>query len=102
MNDEDNPIVISFLGIWDDDYFASSNKKRYHQVVWHSLSLYIFELEADSQSRCKVSNGVRVIELNDFEILEVAEDKTSEFGDCYMVKHCLSVGVIALKNQMAN
>jgi len=26
VNDEDNHIVISFLGIWDNDYSASSNK----------------------------------------------------------------------------
>jgi len=93
--EQDNKAIFDFFGIKDSKESLISNRKRYHKFVWYSLNLFIFGLEADSLSRCKIKEGTRIIELNDFEMLEVAPDKNAEFGYRYTVKNCLSVGVIS-------
>lgn len=102
VNNDEKEKTSSLLTLKSKEKSISSNQKRYHQFVSYSLNLFIFELESDSQSRCKMDEGVRVIEINDFEMLEIVEDKTSEFGYRYTVKPCLSVSILALKNQVAN
>ena len=37
------------------------------------LAYFIYELEADSYSRCQVTEGSRMVELNDYEILEITQ-----------------------------
>jgi hypothetical protein len=102
VNNDEKGKVSSLRTLESKEKYISSNQKRYHHLVLYSLNLFIFELESDSRSRCKIAKGGRVIEINDFEILEISEDKTSEFGYRYTVKPCLSVGILALKNQVAN
>jgi len=97
---EAEQLITEFFNINDNTESLISNQKRYHKFVWHSLNLFIFGLEADSLSRCKVKEGTRVVELNDYEMLEISPDKKAEFGYNYTVKPCLSVGVLSgyLKN----
>ncbi|WP_440054870.1 hypothetical protein ACSLBF_01545 [Pseudoalteromonas sp. T1lg65] len=57
------------------------------------LAYFIFELESDEYSRCEHSEGSNVVELNDFEILEIVPDETAEYGYTYTVKPCISAAI---------
>lgn len=70
----------------------------YQRFVMHSLNVFIYALEADSSSRCKMAEGVRVVEINDYEMLEITADSREEFGYHYEVKACQSMGVLSIKS----
>lgn len=74
----------------------------YQRFVMHSLNTFIFLLEADSLSRCKVESDARVVEINDYEMLEVTVDKNQEFGYRYEVKPCGSVGLNGITRHVIN
>ncbi|MCF6434823.1 hypothetical protein [Pseudoalteromonas sp. MMG022] len=72
------------------DQQASSYEKKVKRI----LANFIFDNEADARSRCEHSEHSRVIELNDYEILEIEKittaDKTSYR---YQVKPCISAAI---------
>lgn len=75
---------------------AKESKKRvenYDHRIKQILAYFIYELEADSYSRCQVTQGRRVIELNTWEILEIwpVEGKSKEYH--FEVKPCISPGI---------
>jgi hypothetical protein len=60
-----------------------------------ALADFIYVFEADSRSRCAHSQDSRVIELNDYEFLEITRDKSeeNEIGYLYQVKACKSAAI---------
>lgn len=66
------------------------NVEHYQKYIRFLLSEFIYSYEADSKSRCQHTAGSRVIELNDYEILEIAKDKDFSLGYRYQVKKCHS------------
>lgn len=63
---------------------------RYHRLRESLLAEFIFAFEADSRSRCEHVEGSKVVELNDYEILEIVKDSAEEIGFSYRVKACVS------------
>lgn len=67
--------------------------QSYDNSIKAILSYFIYELEADSFSRCEVTPGTRVIELNDYEILEISELSKTPREYSYQVKPCISAAI---------
>jgi len=63
---------------------------NYQDFVVMSLNIFIYQFESDQFSRCHISDNARVIELNDYEVLEVTRDNAAKFGYAYQVKACVS------------
>ena len=63
----------------------------YQQKVREMIAIFAFNLEADSRSRCQKAKDSSVVELNDYEILEITKDKEAKFGYHFEVKKCVSV-----------
>ena len=64
-------------------------KKAQRQV----LANFIYEFEADSRSRCAHPEGTRVIELNDYEILQIEKTADAAEGFVYKVEPCRSAAI---------
>lgn len=63
----------------------------YQQKVREMIAIFAFNLEADSRSRCQKAKDSSVVELNDYEILEITKDQEAKFGYHFEVKKCVSV-----------
>lgn len=74
-------------------FSLSERAEAYDNRVKAILSYFIYELEADSYSRCQVTPGSRMIELNDYEILEITQLETEVRSYKYEVKPCISVAI---------
>ncbi|MCL2918908.1 hypothetical protein [Shewanella litorisediminis] len=64
--------------------------ERYHSLQQSMLAYFIYVYESDSRSRCQHSQGSKVVELNDYEILEILKDDSVPLGYSYSVKRCIS------------
>jgi hypothetical protein len=62
----------------------------YKKRVREWIAQFAYALEADSQSRCKKAKGSSVVELNDYEVLEIRQDKRAKYGYRFEVKKCVS------------
>jgi hypothetical protein len=65
-------------------------RQYYQQKVREMIAMFAFRLEADSRSRCNKAIDSNVIELNDYEILEITRDKSAKYGYQFEVKKCIS------------
>ncbi len=70
---------------------------RYIDFSKALIADFAFKLESDSFSRCQISQGARVIELNDYEILEIKPDENQQYGYQFEVKKCISPAFPASK-----
>ncbi len=66
---------------------------QYQKFIQASLQKFIYFLEADEYSRCEIKEGTRVIELNDFEILEITRVSKKLGSYRYQVKKCISPAI---------
>ena len=71
----------------------SERAEAYDNKIKAILAYFIYELEADSYSRCQVTEGSRMVELNDYEILEITQLSEQERTYKYEVKPCISVAI---------
>ncbi|RZQ53157.1 hypothetical protein C1E23_11065 [Pseudoalteromonas phenolica] len=71
----------------------SERAEAYDNRIKSILAYFIYELEADSYSRCQVTEGSRMVELNDYEILEITQLSEQERTYKYEVKPCISVAI---------
>ncbi|WP_138561372.1 hypothetical protein [Pseudoalteromonas phenolica] len=71
----------------------SERTEAYDNKIKTILAYFIYELEADSYSRCQVTEGSRMVELNDYEILEITQLSEQERTYKYEVKPCISVAI---------
>jgi hypothetical protein len=65
-------------------------RQHYQQRVREMIAIFAFNLEADSRSRCQKDKDSSVVELNDYEILEITKDQEAKFGYHFEVKKCVS------------
>ncbi len=65
-------------------------RSQYFTSVRKAIALFAFQLEANAKSRCKKSAKSHVVELNDYEILEITPDTDGEYGYHFEVKKCIS------------
>lgn len=72
---------------------AKQKSIRYKRAQRQALASFIYEFEADSRSRCAHPEGTRVIELNDYEILQIAQTPEDEIGYTYTVEPCRSAAI---------
>ena len=63
---------------------------RYHSFRQSMLEYFIYHYEADSRSRCEHEDGSKVVELNDYEILEILDHEAGDARYSYKVKTCVS------------
>ncbi|MEO2267797.1 hypothetical protein V1358_10825 [Pseudoalteromonas sp. YIC-656] len=54
------------------------------------IAQFAYHLEADNYSRCAKSDNSKVVELNDYEIVELFEDESAPYGIRFEVKKCIS------------
>ena len=73
---------------FQDEYLQTRHK--YQSSVRKMIALFAFEFEADSKSRCQKDISSRVVELNDYEIVEIFHDDTEKNGFRFEVKKCIS------------
>jgi hypothetical protein len=72
---------------------AKQKSIRYKKTQRQALASFIYEFEADSRSRCAHPEGTRVIELNDYEILQIEKTDEVEEGFVYTVEPCRSAAI---------
>ncbi|PKG79268.1 hypothetical protein CXF80_13660 [Shewanella sp. Actino-trap-3] len=65
-------------------------RSQYFTGVRKAIALFAFQLEANVKSRCKKLPQSHVVELNDYEILEITPDIKAEYGYHFEVKKCIS------------
>ncbi|ABV36847.1 conserved hypothetical protein [Shewanella sediminis HAW-EB3] len=65
-------------------------RSDYEKLVRTLIARFAYQLESDSRSRCEISPGSNVVELNDYEIVEIRKDNTADYGFTFEVKKCIS------------
>ncbi|WP_394392938.1 hypothetical protein [Shewanella woodyi] len=65
-------------------------RSDYESLVRHLIATFAFHLESDTKSRCEMEQDTNVVELNDYEILEIKEDLEADYGYSFVVKKCIS------------
>jgi len=78
-----------------DISITSDNTVQYEAQLQRILRHFIYEYEADSRSRCEHAPGTRIIELNDYEILQITKlnDDNSASSYLYEVIPCISAAL---------
>ncbi len=91
--EEKDTINLSFAS----DENNKENQARYRNVradyekmVRTLIARFAYQLESDSRSRCEISPGSNIVELNDYEIVEIRKDKAADYGFKFEVKKCIS------------
>ncbi|MGI2258528.1 hypothetical protein [Shewanella sp. GXUN23E] len=91
---EADDVEAKLAGNEQDIEDVSLRAKRYHFGQQKLLAWFIWHFEADSYSRCRHEQDSRVIELNDYEILQIVRlkeyDKQTGTGYDYRVLPCIS------------
>tara|TARA_Y100000994_G_scaffold38503_1_gene29350 strand:+ start:6321 stop:7340 length:1020 start_codon:yes stop_codon:yes gene_type:complete len=72
---------------------AKQKSVDYKKAQRQALANFIYEFEADSRSRCAHPEGTRVIELNDYEILQIEKTADAAEGFVYTVEPCRSAAI---------
>ena len=72
---------------------AKQKSVDYKKAQRQALANFIYEFEADSRSRCAHPEGTRVIELNDYEILQIEKTADAAEGFVYKVEPCRSAAI---------
>ena len=68
----------------------ASLRAQYQYLMRQWLATFAFALEANSRSRCEKPAESNVVELNDYEILQISPDKNADYGYRFEVKKCIS------------
>ncbi|GGI73836.1 hypothetical protein [Shewanella gelidii] len=64
--------------------------EQYIGLSKRMIAEFAFHLEANSYSRCEIASGASIVELNDYEILQITPDETQTYGHRFEVKNCIS------------
>lgn len=73
----------------DEETYARI-RQTYQTQVRQLIAHFAFKLESDKRSRCQKQLRSSVVELNDYEILEIIPDKTAKYQYRFEVKKCIS------------
>jgi hypothetical protein len=66
------------------------NTKGYYERSKRLIALFAYSLEANSFSRCTKKPNSKVVELNDYELVEITPNKDADYGYSFEVKVCKS------------
>ena len=74
---------------------SEQRSQAYEDKIKQIIAHFIYENEADSRSRCEHTPQSRVIELNDYEILEISKSPNARDDALYTytVKPCISAAI---------
>ncbi|CAM3894016.1 MULTISPECIES: hypothetical protein [Pseudoalteromonas] len=75
--------------------YSFLDTKGYFERSKRLIAIFAYSFEANSYSRCKKSTNTKVVELNDYEIVEIALDNSKPYGYSFTVKACDSAGIKA-------
>lgn len=67
--------------------------QAYDQHIKQFIANFVYFQEADEKSRCEHDTQSRIVELNDFEIVEIFRDSTQPLRYRYEVKPCISAAL---------
>ncbi|WP_025820927.1 hypothetical protein [Shewanella marina] len=72
---------------------VAEHQVKTNYLYWVKLLVanFAYHYEGDSYSRCQKSDNSSVVELNDFEILEIVPDDAQPYGYQFNIKKCHSV-----------
>ena len=73
-----------------DIHQSKTLPRHYEKFIGWSLREFIYQLEADSFSRCQIPEKSRVIELNDYEVLAISKQEKQY---TYQVIKCVSPAI---------
>lgn len=90
LNDTDDPLEAEFKTLVTD---ANNQSKRLRKAQELLLAGFIFEFEADTHSRCEHKEGTKVVELNDYEILQISQNVDEDNAYTYEVIACQSAAL---------
>lgn len=90
LNDTNDPFEAEFKTLVSD---ANNQSKRLREAQELLLAGFIFEFEADTHSRCEHKEGTKVVELNDYEILQISQNSGKENTYTYEVIACQSAAL---------
>ena len=75
--------------------YSFLDTKGYFERSKRLIAIFAYSFEANSYSRCKKAPNTKVVELNDYEIVEIALDNSKPYGYSFTVKACDSPGIKA-------
>lgn len=90
LNDTEDPLEAEFKTLVTD---ANNQSKRLRKAQELLLAGFIFEFEADTHSRCEHKEGTKVVELNDYEILQISQNVDEDNAYTYEVIACQSAAL---------
>jgi len=82
----------------DSTPVSSIKAKSYFELSKWLIAEFAFNFEANTHSRCKKAVSSKVIELNDYEIVEITPDQSMPYGYQFIVRACESAGISAMKH----
>ncbi|MBE0344880.1 hypothetical protein [Pseudoalteromonas peptidolytica] len=91
QNSESTSLSVSINNGSETD--KSDASQNYDEVLNQILAYFIFRFESDGSSRCEHTEGSNIVELNDYEILEIMPNSTAKYGYTYTVKPCISAAI---------
>ena len=65
-------------------------RHAYQLQIRQLIAQFAYHLEADGRSRCEKQENANVVELNDYEMLEVVPDEQAKYRYRFTVKKCVS------------
>ncbi|WP_334028225.1 hypothetical protein [Alteromonas sp. P256] len=87
INETNDPLEAEFVALLSD---ANKQSKRLRRTQENLLAQFIFRFEADTHSRCEHKEGTKVVELNDYEILQISQNVDEDNAYTYEVIACQS------------
>lgn len=69
---------------------TSIEAKGYFKLSKWLIAEFAFNFEGNTHSRCNKAEGSKVVELNDYEIVEITPDNTMPYSYKFIVKACES------------
>lgn len=94
-NQQDDEVTLGLSFATDEskklqEEFYKDVRSNYENKVRTFIAQFAYHLESDSRSRCVIAEGANIVELNDYEIVEIRKDKSAEYGFTFEVKKCVS------------
>ncbi|BAJ02113.1 hypothetical protein [Shewanella violacea] len=94
-NDKNDEETLSLGQFFNQDNADKKDKYEhirgdYEKMVRTMIARFAYQLESDSRSRCAIAPGSNIVELNDYEIVEIRRDKSANYGYSFEVKKCIS------------
>lgn len=89
-NTDDKEISELEDNIKKDIDYSEKLRQFYSEKTRDLIAHFAYQLEANVNSRCLITDNAHVVELNDYEILQITPNSTMPHGYKFEVKACIS------------